>query len=410
VKKRLLVTLVCLFLCLVVGSTLSYVALVHAQSSTFQQNSEDNDPEALHLNPNSSTGSCGVERWSVKTGTDADAGLIHLQSTSQTTIATLDALPAPSNLPANNRVQPTETTVFQLHATLTEYKLESDSDYHLVLSDGSGHTMISEIPDPNCVGSSSPLLSDIQNARAEFDARYTPTGSFQTANVAVTVTGVGFFDFLHGQTGVAPNGIELHAVLDIQFGTGGTPTPTATKTPTPAPTATSTPTPIPTGTPGTTAQLLGNAGFETGTGSPWVESSSASYAIVSTSNPHTGSYSAWLCGYNNCSDSLYQAVTLPSTTTKVVLSYWLSISTNETSSTAYDFLSVRLRTSTGTTIATVQTRSNANAAGWTQFTFDVTATLSSYKGQQVQVAFIATNDYTQPTSFYVDDTALTATY
>ena len=36
----------------------------------------------------------------------------------------------------------------------------------------------------------------------------------------VTVTGVGFFDFLHGQTGVAPNGIELHAVLDIQFGTG----------------------------------------------------------------------------------------------------------------------------------------------------------------------------------------------
>jgi hypothetical protein len=42
---------------------------------------------------------------------------------------------------------------------------------------------------------------------------------------------VGFFDFLHGQTGVAPNGIELHAVLDIQFGTGETPTPTPTNTP-----------------------------------------------------------------------------------------------------------------------------------------------------------------------------------
>lgn len=26
-------------------------------------------------------------------------------------------------------------------------------------------------------------------------------------------SGVGFFDFLHGQTGVAPNGIELHPVL-----------------------------------------------------------------------------------------------------------------------------------------------------------------------------------------------------
>ncbi len=28
-----------------------------------------------------------------------------------------------------------------------------------------------------------------------------------------TVTGVGFFDIPHGQTGVAPNAIELHPVL-----------------------------------------------------------------------------------------------------------------------------------------------------------------------------------------------------
>jgi hypothetical protein len=30
-----------------------------------------------------------------------------------------------------------------------------------------------------------------------------------------TVTGVGFFDIIHGQTGVAPNGIELHPVLRV---------------------------------------------------------------------------------------------------------------------------------------------------------------------------------------------------
>ena len=59
-----------------------------------------------------------------------------------------------------------------------------------------------------------------EKARGQFDAKYTATGSFQTANVPVTITGVGFFDFQHGQTGVAPNGIELHAVLDVQFGTG----------------------------------------------------------------------------------------------------------------------------------------------------------------------------------------------
>ena len=236
-KRWILRAIVLLFLLALVGGGSSSAAIVRPQSQQLQGDlSSEADQEALN-------GSCGVERWSVKTGTDADAGLINLQSTTQTTIASLISLPAPSTLPANNRIQPTETTVFQLQATLTEYKLEPDSDYHLVLSDGSGNTMISEIPSPACVGSSSLLLSGIQNARSEFNAQYTATSNFQTANVPVTITGVGFFDFLHGQTGVAPNGIELHAVLDIQFGTGGTPTPTPTSTRIPTPTNTPIPTP-----------------------------------------------------------------------------------------------------------------------------------------------------------------------
>ena len=234
-KRWILRALIFLFLLAFASASSSSAAVVRPQQPQLQSDSNSVDQEALK-------GSCGVERWSVKTGTDADAGLINLQSTTQTTIASLISLPAPTTLPANNRIQPTETTVFQVHATLTEYKLEPDSDYHLVLSDGSGNTMISEMPSPTCVASSSRLLSGIKNARSEFDARYTTTSSFQTANVPVAVTGVGFFDFVHGQTGVAPNGIELHAVLDIQFGTGGTPTPTTT----PVPTLTGTPTSIPT--------------------------------------------------------------------------------------------------------------------------------------------------------------------
>jgi hypothetical protein len=34
------------------------------------------------------------------------------------------------------------------------------------------------------------------------------------------VTGVAFFDFQHGQTGVAPNGIELHPILAFTCATG----------------------------------------------------------------------------------------------------------------------------------------------------------------------------------------------
>jgi hypothetical protein len=33
----------------------------------------------------------------------------------------------------------------------------------------------------------------------------------------VNVRGLGFFDVLHGQTGVAANGIELHPVTRIRF-------------------------------------------------------------------------------------------------------------------------------------------------------------------------------------------------
>src|SRR5260370_305178 len=78
--------------------------------------------------------------------------------------------------------------------------------------------MIVEIPSPNCVGSGSPFATGIQTARSEFDGQFTATSSFQTANIPVSVRGVGFFDFLHGQTGVAPNGIELHPILDVTFG------------------------------------------------------------------------------------------------------------------------------------------------------------------------------------------------
>lgn len=161
-------------------------------------------------------GSCGVERWSVKTGTDADAGAIDLGHVVPTTIAALTGLPKPASLPSNNRIAPTETTVYSITATLTLYKHETDADYHVVLSDGA-RTMIVESTDIGCVGPGSPLAAGIQNARSELDAQLTPTSSFKTANVSVTVTGVGFFDFLHGQTGVAPNGIELHPLLDVRF-------------------------------------------------------------------------------------------------------------------------------------------------------------------------------------------------
>jgi len=162
--------------------------------------------------------SCGVERWTVKTGTDPDAPLVALSSYVSSTIYNFQQSVRPSSLPSNGRVSPRETTQYRLSATLTKYVRETDSDYHLVIVDSSGRTMIVELPASNCVGAGSPFGPGISHARSQFDARFTATTSMKTTSTPVTVKGVGFWDFLHGQTGVAPNGIELHPVLDITFG------------------------------------------------------------------------------------------------------------------------------------------------------------------------------------------------
>src|SRR5215472_13318287 len=120
--------------------------------------------------PTSLFAQCGVERWSVKTGTDADVGLVNLNSASNTTIAAMRAPAAPNPIPPNNCVSPLETTQWVINATLTQFKLESDSDYHLILQDASGLTMIAEIPSPSCVGAGSPFIAGITNARNEFNA------------------------------------------------------------------------------------------------------------------------------------------------------------------------------------------------------------------------------------------------
>ncbi len=163
---------------------------------------------------------CGRERWSVKTGTDRDAHLINLNRVYPAAVAQLVALRAPRHLPARRRIRPVETRVYRVHALLIAFKKEHDDDYHLVLKGRSGKTLIAEIPAPHCVGRRSPLAAGITRARREFNARYRHVGHrrFRRVHVPVVVTGVGFFDFKHGQRGVARNGIELHPVLAIRFG------------------------------------------------------------------------------------------------------------------------------------------------------------------------------------------------
>jgi hypothetical protein len=125
--------------------------------------------------------------------------------------------------------------VWQLTATLQTFRRESDGDYHLVIADDQKNTMIAEIPNPGDITTPSHFAEQIASARTAFDDHFQivestggPTApaapglseapQFQQAEVPVTLTGLGFFDFKHGQLGVAPNAIELHPVINIVFG------------------------------------------------------------------------------------------------------------------------------------------------------------------------------------------------
>ncbi|WP_407917554.1 M4 family metallopeptidase, partial [Kitasatospora sp. NE20-6] len=87
----------------------------------------------------------------------------------------------------------------------------------------------------------------------------------------------------------------------------------------------------------TPAQLLGNAGFETGTAAPWTTTSGVVDNSASEAS-HGGSWKAWLNGYGSAhTDSATQTVTIPAGC-RATLSYWLHIDTAETGSTVYDKL------------------------------------------------------------------------
>jgi hypothetical protein len=192
------------------------------------------------------------ERWPVKTLSDG-IPIDSLHPTT-TTVRQLGKLTPPAGVTAMTAPRsPVETHVYTIHALLQEYKLEpNDNDFHIVISDFGGSantTMIAEIPDSQCTGvSGDGWTAEFDSMRSALEARFgTASPSFIQANAEVTITGVLFFDKPHGQTGHAPNYVELHPVLALKFGLVSPPTGAPTAAPNPTPTVR--PTTAPTASP-----------------------------------------------------------------------------------------------------------------------------------------------------------------
>ncbi len=155
--------------------------------------------------------------------------------------------------------------------------------------------------------------------------------------------------------------------------------------------------------------LVTNPGFETGNAS-WSQSATGGAPIIYTDATiaRSGSWYAWLGGYDNGTDTMYQEVTIPAGATQAMLRFWYRIITTEGETpTAYDTMKVAIDSATtGERLATLATLSNANqTSGWVQSQqYDV----SAFAGQTVRLVFTATMDISSITNFFVDDITLTA--
>jgi hypothetical protein len=173
-----------------------------------------------HTAPAAPVGLCGSERWAVKTLTDPAQSKVAFSKTKAKTVEGLRHLKAPPDLKSSTpRLTGTERTVFHVTALLMSMRREDDSDIHLVIADPKlGGSMIAELPSASCtLGAPEKQRAAMDAARGDLAAAcgglagVTPV----TLSGTATLTGVGFFDPIHGHSGVAPNGIELHPVLSF---------------------------------------------------------------------------------------------------------------------------------------------------------------------------------------------------
>jgi hypothetical protein len=150
------------------------------------------------------------------------------------------------------------------------------------------------------------------------------------------------------------------------------------------------------------AELIVNGGFE-GSAAPWTLSG----AIRSTGAfPHSGTGYLILGAANNANHTAFQQITIPSGTSPS-LTYWLNISTNETTTTTvFDRLFVEVRSTSGALLATLATFSNLNGGTAGVYTLRGPNGLGSFAGQTVRIQFRATTDVSLTTTFRVDDVSV----
>jgi hypothetical protein len=161
---------------------------------------------------------CGSERWPVKTLTDPQAREVEFGAVRPATVAALGKLAVAKG--GQTTRSSWEKRVYGINATLAKAKLEEDGDVHLVLTDGDA-SIIVEMPSVACTRGAQHRYA-MAAARRRFEDDVAVRGHLSRSRWLYLrrpthVVGVLFFDYAHGQTGHAPNYVELHPVLGFRW-------------------------------------------------------------------------------------------------------------------------------------------------------------------------------------------------
>ena len=153
----------------------------------------------------------GVDHWEMKVLADDQGHEIDFTPV-KTTLHKLVASPTLKSKDGQPR-QPIEMKTYTIECHIEKFLYEDDGDIHLVLKD-SGRTMIGEIPFPYFPeADASGFKRKFIKVRKQFHQLTDTDRSW--SKKTFLVTGVGFVDFPHDQTGHADNNLELHPILSI---------------------------------------------------------------------------------------------------------------------------------------------------------------------------------------------------
>ena len=163
---------------------------------------------------------CGVERWSIKTLSDADTMKINFNEIKPSTVKEQTLLETPAGKKTFRFNS--ETTVYSIDCFIVGYKREDDKDIHIIIEDiETDETMVAEIASSECFEvqntSRYVLFKELEEWFIKNIGQPTTKFIFLEKHIPVNITGVGFFDHLHGQKGMASNGREIHPVLSIKI-------------------------------------------------------------------------------------------------------------------------------------------------------------------------------------------------